>query len=157
MTLLLADHDLLVLDEPTNHLDVEAVDWLAQELRALQTANVAMLVVSHDRWFLDAICTRIWEVHDGAVHAYDGGYAAYVLAKAERVRQAAPSPPDAATCSVKNWPGCAGARRPVPQSRSFAWTRPLSSSPASPSRATGCNCNGSQPPDWARTFSILRR
>ena len=89
VTLLLADHDLLVLDEPTNHLDVEAVDWLAKELRALQAANVAMLVVSHDRWFLDAICTRIWEVHDGAVHAYDGGYAAYVLAKAERVRQAA--------------------------------------------------------------------
>jgi ABC transport system ATP-binding/permease protein len=89
VTLLLADHDLLVLDEPTNHLDVEAVDWLAKELKALQAANVAMLVVSHDRWFLDAICTRIWEVYGGAVHAYDGGYAAYVLAKAERVRQAA--------------------------------------------------------------------
>jgi ABC transport system ATP-binding/permease protein len=89
VTLLLADHDLLVLDEPTNHLDVEAVDWLAKELRALQAANVAMLVVSHDRWFLDAICTRIWEVHNGAVHTYDGGYAAYVLAKADRVRQAA--------------------------------------------------------------------
>jgi ATP-binding cassette subfamily F protein uup len=89
VTLLLADHDLLVLDEPTNHLDVEAVDWLAKELRALQAANVAMLVVSHDRWFLDAICTRIWEVYGGAVHPYDGGYAAYVLAKAERVRQAA--------------------------------------------------------------------
>ena len=89
VTLLLADHDLLVLDEPTNHLDVEAVDWLAKELRALQAANVAILVVSHDRWFLDAICTRIWEVYGGAVHAYDGGYAAYVLAKAERVRQAA--------------------------------------------------------------------
>jgi ABC transport system ATP-binding/permease protein len=89
VTLLLADHDLLVLDEPTNHLDVEAVDWLANELRALQAANVAMLVVSHDRWFLDAICTRIWEVDDGAVHAYDGGYAAYVLAKAERLRKAA--------------------------------------------------------------------
>ena len=89
VTLLLADHDLLVLDEPTNHLDVEAVDWLAKELRAMQQANVAMLVISHDRWFLDASCTRIWEVHDGTVHAYDGGYAAYVLAKAERVRQAA--------------------------------------------------------------------
>jgi ABC transport system ATP-binding/permease protein len=89
VTLLLAEHDLLILDEPTNHLDVEAVDWLAKELRNLQAANVAMLVVSHDRWFLDAICTRIWEVHDGAVHAYDGGYAAYVLAKTDRVRQAA--------------------------------------------------------------------
>jgi ATP-binding cassette subfamily F protein uup len=89
VTLLLAEHDLLVLDEPTNHLDVEAVDWLAKELRTLQAANVAMLVVSHDRWFLDAICTRIWELHEGAVHAYDGGYAAYVLAKTDRVREAA--------------------------------------------------------------------
>jgi ABC transport system ATP-binding/permease protein len=89
VTLLLADHDLLILDEPTNHLDVEAVNWLARELRALQAADVAMLVVSHDRWFLDAICTSVWEVYDGAVNAYEGGYAAYVLAKTERVRQAA--------------------------------------------------------------------
>ncbi len=87
--LLLAPHDLLVLDEPTNHLDVEAVAWLAGQLNALQARSVAMLVVSHDRWFLDAICTRIWEVHDGVVDAYDGGYAAYVLARAERARQAA--------------------------------------------------------------------
>jgi ABC transport system ATP-binding/permease protein len=89
LRLLLADHDLLVLDEPTNHLDVEAVDWLAKHLTDLQAADVAMLIVSHDRWFLDAICTRIWEVHDGGVNAYEGGYAAYVLARAERVRQAA--------------------------------------------------------------------
>jgi ABC transport system ATP-binding/permease protein len=89
VTLLLGDHDLLILDEPTNHLDVEAVDWLAKELRALQAADVAMLVVSHDRWFLDAICTSVWEVYDGTVNAYEGGYAAYVLTKTERVRQAA--------------------------------------------------------------------
>ena len=87
--LLLADHDLLVLDEPTNHLDVDAVDWLAEQLRTRQARDRALLVVSHDRWFLDAICTRIWEVHDGSVEAYDGGYAAYVLARAERARQAA--------------------------------------------------------------------
>jgi ABC transport system ATP-binding/permease protein len=87
--LLLADHDLLVLDEPTNHLDVEAIDWLARHLNDLQAAAVAMMVVSHDRWFLDAVCTRMWEVHDGRVDAYDGGYAAYVLARAERARQAA--------------------------------------------------------------------
>jgi ABC transport system ATP-binding/permease protein len=86
--LLLGDHDLLVLDEPTNHLDVEAVAWLADALNALQARSVAMLVVSHDRWFLDAICTRIWEVHDARVDAYDGGYAAYTLARAERARQA---------------------------------------------------------------------
>jgi len=87
--LLLGQHDLLVLDEPTNHLDVEGVAWLAEHLNAQQARGVAMLVVSHDRWFLDAICTRVWEVHDARVDAYDGGYAAYVLARAERVRQAA--------------------------------------------------------------------
>jgi ABC transport system ATP-binding/permease protein len=86
---LLAGHDLLVLDEPTNHLDVEVVAWLAGHLNLLQAAGTAMLVVSHDRWFLDAVCNRVWEVHDGVVDAYDGGYAAYVLARAERVRQAA--------------------------------------------------------------------
>ena len=89
VALMLGGHDLLVLDEPTNHLDVEAVAWLAEHLRSLQARDVAMLVVSHDRWFLDAICTRIWEVHDAVVDAYDGGYAAYVLARAERSRQAA--------------------------------------------------------------------
>ncbi|HET9871654.1 MAG TPA: ABC-F family ATP-binding cassette domain-containing protein [Propionibacteriaceae bacterium] len=89
VALMLGHHDLLVLDEPTNHLDVEAVSWLAEHLRALQAKDVAMLVVSHDRWFLDAICTRIWEVHDAIVDSYDGGYAAYVLARAERARQAA--------------------------------------------------------------------
>jgi ATP-binding cassette subfamily F protein uup len=84
--LLLREHDLLVLDEPTNHLDVEAVDWLARHLASLPSA---LVVVTHDRWFLDAVCERTWEVHDGVVDAYDGGYAAYVLAKAERDRQAA--------------------------------------------------------------------
>jgi len=89
VALMLAGHDLLVLDEPTNHLDVEAVAWLADHLNALQQRGTAMLVVSHDRWFLDAVCNRIWEVHDAVVDAYDGGYAAYVLARAERSRQAA--------------------------------------------------------------------
>ena len=86
---LLGDHDLIVLDEPNNHLDVEAIAFLAAHLRSRTAAGLAMLVVSHDRWFLDAVCTRIWEVHDGVVDAYDGGYAAYVLARVERQRQAA--------------------------------------------------------------------
>ncbi len=78
--------DLLMLDEPTNHLDVEGVDWLANHLRRRRGA---LFVVTHDRWFLDAVCETTWEVGDGAVAAYDGGYAAYVLAKAERERNAA--------------------------------------------------------------------
>ena len=84
--LLLGEHDLMVLDEPTNHLDVEAVAWLAQHL-ARRTS--ALLVVTHDRWFLDEVCQWTWEVHDGVVDVYEGGYAAFVLAKAERQRQAA--------------------------------------------------------------------
>ncbi|WP_432490934.1 ABC-F family ATP-binding cassette domain-containing protein [Kineococcus auxinigenes] len=82
--------DLLVLDEPTNHLDVEGVDWLARHLRTRWAqGSGALLVVTHDRWFLDAVCERVWEVHDGVVDPYDGGYAAYVLTRAERARVAA--------------------------------------------------------------------
>ncbi|MBW3609095.1 MAG: ATP-binding cassette domain-containing protein [Actinobacteria bacterium] len=83
--LLLGGPELLLLDEPTNHLDVEAVDWLARHLAARRGS---MLVVTHDRWFLDAVCTATWEVSDETVHQYEGGYAAYVLARAERDRQA---------------------------------------------------------------------
>ena len=89
VAVLLAPHDLIVLDEPTNHLDVEAIAFLAEYLQGRIRAGLAMLVVSHDRWFLDAVCNRIWEVHDGVVDPYDGGYAAYVLARVERQRQAA--------------------------------------------------------------------
>ncbi len=78
---------MLVLDEPTNHLDVEVIGWLAEHLSGLRSQ--ALVVVSHDRWFLDAVTTKTWEVHNGAVDAYDGGYAAYVLARAERMRLAA--------------------------------------------------------------------
>jgi ATP-binding cassette subfamily F protein uup len=83
--LLLGDHELIVLDEPTNHLDVEAVAWLADHLRRRTSA---LVVVTHDRWFLDEVCQFTWEVHDGVVDVYEGGYAAFVLAKAERSRQA---------------------------------------------------------------------
>ena len=82
---LVQDADLLVLDEPTNHLDVEGITWLAAYLRQRRGS---LIVVTHDRWFLDAVCERTWEVGDGGVRAFDGGYAAYVLARAERARQA---------------------------------------------------------------------
>ncbi|QTE28916.1 ABC-F family ATP-binding cassette domain-containing protein [Pengzhenrongella sicca] len=97
--LLVGDHDIIALDEPTNHLDVEGVAWLAEHLadrfgRGSQ-AKGALIVVTHDRWFLDAVCTRMWEVTGsaggGEVAGYDGGYAAYVLARAERARSAASS------------------------------------------------------------------
>jgi ATP-binding cassette subfamily F protein uup len=84
--LLLAGPELLLMDEPTNHLDVEAIAWLADHLAA---RSGSILVVTHDRWFLDAVCTATWEVSEGVVHRYDGGYAAYVLARAERDRQEA--------------------------------------------------------------------
>ncbi|MEV0823531.1 ABC-F family ATP-binding cassette domain-containing protein [Nonomuraea rubra] len=81
--LLIDDHDLIMLDEPTNHLDIEAIAWLAGHLSGSKSA---LVVVTHDRWFLDAVSTRTWEVVDGRVERYEGGYAAYVLAKAERAR-----------------------------------------------------------------------
>jgi ATP-binding cassette subfamily F protein uup len=83
--LLIDDLDLILLDEPTNHLDVEGVAWLASHLNS---RRIAVVVVTHDRWFLDAVTERTWEVVDGKVEEYDGGYSAYVLAKAERARQA---------------------------------------------------------------------
>jgi ATP-binding cassette subfamily F protein uup len=83
--LLIDELDLIMLDEPTNHLDVEGVDWLAQHLNARK--DLAVLVVTHDRWFLDAVTERTWEVVSGSLEEYDGGYSAYVLAKAERARQ----------------------------------------------------------------------
>jgi len=84
--LLIDDLDLILLDEPTNHLDVEGVAWLANHLN--QRKNLAVLVITHDRWFLDAVTDRTWEVVAGKVEEYDGGYSAFVLAKAERARQA---------------------------------------------------------------------
>ncbi|MDQ1605126.1 MAG: transport system ATP-binding/permease protein, partial [Actinomycetota bacterium] len=83
---LIGRHDLLVLDEPTNHLDVEGIDWLARHLLARREA---LVVVTHDRWFLDAVCSATWEVGRATVSAYEGGYSAYVLARAERERRQA--------------------------------------------------------------------
>jgi len=82
---LVQDLDLVVLDEPTNHLDVEGVQWLADHLLA---RKVAVVVVTHDRWFLDTVATLTWEVHDGAVDVYEGGYNDWTFARAERARQA---------------------------------------------------------------------
>ena len=84
--LLIDELDLILLDEPTNHLDVEGVAWLANHLNSRK--SLAVLVITHDRWFLDAVTDRTWEVVGGKVEEYDGGYSAFVLAKAERARQA---------------------------------------------------------------------
>jgi ATP-binding cassette subfamily F protein uup len=84
--LLIDELDLILLDEPTNHLDVEGVAWLATHLNSRK--SLAVLVITHDRWFLDAVTDRTWEVVGGKVEEYDGGYSAFILAKAERARQA---------------------------------------------------------------------
>ena len=84
------DDEVLFLDEPTNHLDVEAIAWLANHLkRRWPQGQGALLVVTHDRWFLDEVCTTTWEVHDRIVEPFEGGYAAYILQRVERDRQAA--------------------------------------------------------------------
>lgn len=90
--LLVGDWDVLSLDEPTNHLDVEAIAWLAEHLKTRWArTSGALLVVTHDRWFLDEVCNTTWEVHDRLVEPFDGGYAAYILQRVERDRQAASS------------------------------------------------------------------
>jgi ATP-binding cassette subfamily F protein uup len=86
-SLLVAERDVLLLDEPTNHLDIEAIDWLGRHLRdRAGNGHCAVIVVSHDRWLLDTLCDRTWEVDRGQVHSAEGGYSAYVLAQAERER-----------------------------------------------------------------------
>jgi len=90
--LLVGDWDVVFLDEPTNHLDVEGIAWLARHLTRRWAADAgALVVVTHDRWFLDEVCTDTWEVHDGIVEPFEGGYAAYVLQRVERDRMAAAS------------------------------------------------------------------
>ena len=89
-SLLAQEWDVLMLDEPTNHLDVEAITWLAGHLKSRWSKNAGgLMVVTHDRWFLDEICTDTWEVHDRIVEPFEGGYAAYILQRVERDRQAA--------------------------------------------------------------------
>ncbi len=88
--LLIGDWDILALDEPTNHLDVRAITWLANHLKTRWKAGQgALLVVTHDRWFLDEVCTRMWEVHDGTIDPFEGGFSAYILQRVERDRLAA--------------------------------------------------------------------
>ncbi len=89
-SVLVGDHDVLFLDEPTNHLDIQGITWLAGHLRRRWAPNGGgFVVVTHDRWFLDAICTTTWEVHDRMVEPFEGGYAAYILQRVERDRMAA--------------------------------------------------------------------
>lgn len=88
--LLIGEWDVIALDEPTNHLDIEGITWLAGHLRQRWARNTGgLLLVTHDRWFLDEVATTTWEVHDGIVEPFDGGYAAYVLQRVERDRMAA--------------------------------------------------------------------
>ena len=87
--LLLKDWDILALDEPTNHLDVVTIHWLAEHLKnRWPSGQGALLLVTHDRWFLDEVCESMWEVHDGVIAPFEGGYSAYMLQRVERDRQA---------------------------------------------------------------------
>ncbi|WP_297316593.1 ABC-F family ATP-binding cassette domain-containing protein [uncultured Bifidobacterium sp.] len=87
--LLLRDWDILALDEPTNHLDMVTIHWLAEHLKNRWARNSgALLLVTHDRWFLDEVCSSMWEVHDGTIDPFEGGYSAYMLQRVERERQA---------------------------------------------------------------------
>ena len=90
--LLIGDHDVIFLDEPTNHLDVEGISWLAGHLKNRWAVNSGgLVVVTHDRWFLDEVCNQTWEVHDRIIEPFEGGYAAYILQRVERDRMSAAS------------------------------------------------------------------
>ena len=148
---LLDNPELLLLDEPTNHLDVEGVDWLARHLAARRGT---LLVVTHDRWFLDAVCTATWEVADGGVHQYEGGYAAYVLARAERERdrgRARGAPPGAAAQGA----GLAAARAAGAHLQAALPDRGRRGADrrTSPSRATARSCCASRAPGSATACS----
>jgi ATP-binding cassette subfamily F protein uup len=137
--LLLDDPELLLLDEPTNHLDVEGIDWLA---RHLSSRRGTLVVITHDRWFLDAVVTQTWEVADGDVHQYEGGYAAYVLARAERDRQEA----------------ARDARRRQLLSKELAWLRrgPPARTSKPKFRIEAANALIADVPDPRNTVELLR-
>ncbi len=120
-SLLVAERDVLLLDEPTNHLDIEAIDWLGRHLR---DRGRAVVVVSHDRWLLDHVCERTWEVDRGQVHSAEGGYSAYVLPRPNASAARRPPSAAAATWPARSWPGCsAGPGRGRPR-RSSGSRRP---------------------------------
>ena len=131
--LLVQDFDVLCLDEPTNHLDLSAIRWLANHLRSRWTeGSGGLLVVTHDRWFLDEVCTSMWEVHGGRVEPFEGGYSAYVQQRVERDRRAQAAEVKRQNMLRKelNWLGSTGwpmAPRRGRASRSSASTRPWSS------------------------------
>ena len=87
--LLVGDYEVIMLDEPTNHLDIRAINWLAQHLKnRWREGQGALLVVTHDRWFLDEVCTSMWEVHDKRIEPFEGGFSAYIMQRVERERLA---------------------------------------------------------------------
>lgn len=116
--LLVGDHDILALDEPTNHLDLEAISWLAAHLKNRWAKNAGgLLVITHDRWFLDEVCTTTWEVHDRIVEPFEGGYASISCSGWNgTVRRLLPRP-DGPTWPARNWPGCDVVPRPAPPNR----------------------------------------
>ncbi len=135
--LLIGEWDVLMLDEPTNHLDVEGITWLARHLKNRWPKNVGgLLVVTHDRWFLDEVATSMWEVHDGVVEPFEGGYAAYVLQRVERDRIAAAAESNVRISCAKSWRGCAAERPLARASRVSASRRRTGSSPTSLPSAT---------------------
>lgn len=125
--LLVEDWDVIGLDEPTNHLDLEGIRWLADHLNQRWTAHEGgLLVITHDRWFLDAVCTDTWEVHDGMVEPFEGGYAAYVLQKVERQRIAAAAEAKRQNLMRKELAWLRRGHRPGPRSPNSGSTLPLS-------------------------------
>lgn len=122
--LLVGDWDVLALDEPTNHLDMRAITWLAEHLRnRWREGEGALLCVTHDRWFLDEVCERMWEVHDGTIDPFEGGYSAYIHSASSVIARPRHMRSGVRTCSGVSSPGSRVARRRGRASRSSASPR----------------------------------
>ena len=117
--LLLKDWDVLALDEPTNHLDVVTIHWLAEHLKNRWAKGTgALLIVTHDRWFLDEVCESMWEVHDGQIEPFEGGYSAYMRSAWNATAKPMCARRSGAIWPARSWHGCRVARVPARPSRS---------------------------------------
>ena len=152
--LLVGDHDVIFLDEPTNHLDVEGIAWLAGHLRKRWAQNSGgLIVVTHDRWFLDEVCNYTWEVHDQIIEPFEGGYAAYILQRVERDRMSAASEAKRQNLMRKELAWLRRGAPPARPSPSSASMRPTSSSRTSRRPATPSSSSRWPPHASARTSS----
>lgn len=152
---LIGDYDVLMMDEPTNHLDIEGIHWLAEHLKTRWRDNEgALLLVTHDRWFLDEVCLNMWEVHDRVVTPFEGGYSAYIMQRVERQRQARVAEAKRKNILRRELAWLARGAPARSTSHAFASRRPKRLSPMSRRCAKRWSCVARPCRAWARRSSM---